>query len=449
MFKPDFSWGVASAAYQIEGSPETDGKGLSVWDMMCRKTGAVHQGHTGNVACDHVNRFREDVALMKQIGAKAYRFSISWPRVLPEGTGKVNEKGLAFYDRLVDELLKSGIQPWATLFHWDFPYALYCRGGWLSPDSPKWFADYTAVVADKLSDRVKNWMTLNEPQCFIDLGHRVGIHAPGLKLADMDVFQAMHHTLLAHGRAVQTLRARCKSPASIGWAPVGITKYPVTESKVDIEAARTSMFDYDQRNAWSLSYISDPVIFGKYPDNAAALQGADAPRIGQDDFSIISQKLDFFGVNIYEGHPVKAGPDGKPLAVVRPEGYPITAFGWPVEPLALYWGPRFIAERYKLPVVITENGLANLDWVDVDGNVNDTTRIDFTRRYLRELRRASADGVDVRGYFHWCAMDNFEWAEGYSKRFGLIHVDFATQKRTIKASGHWYRNVIESNGRTL
>ena len=451
-FPKDFVWGAAAASYQVEGAAREDGKGLSVWDMLCRKDDAVFENHTGDVACDHYHRYRDDVATMKALGLRAYRMSISWPRVMPEGRGAVNEKGLDFYDRLIDALLAAGVEPWVTLFHWDFPYALYCRGGWLSPDSPQWFADYARVVADRFSDRVTHWMTLNEPQCFVVLGHRTGVHAPGLKLAWMDVLRVAHHALMAHGRAVQALRSACQRKAIIGWAPVGVVKYPATDAPDDIDAARRATFSAGQRDLWNNTFFSDPVCLGRYPDDALKAWGSDMPAIGPRDLETICQPLDFYGVNIYHGQPVRAGDGdaaGKPVDEPRPPGSPITAFYWPVEPRSLYWGPRFLAERYKLPIYITENGMACNDWVSTDGRVHDPQRIDYARRYLRELRRAAADGADVRGYFHWSIMDNFEWAEGYKQRFGLVHVDFQTQQRTPKDSAAWYAKVVASNGASL
>jgi len=247
-FPTGFVWGAAAAAYQIEGAAHEDGRGLSVWDTFCRKDGAVFSGHSGEVACDHYHRWRDDIRIMKQMGLRAYRLSISWPRVLPDGTGSINEKGLAFYDQLIDALLEADITPWVTLFHWDYPYELYCRGGWLNRESPMWFADYTKVIAQRLGDRVKHWMTLNEPQCFVGLGHRDGLQAPGLKLAWMDVLRAMHHSLLAHGRAVQTLREHCAKTPSIGWAPVGITSFPATDAATDVAAARERTYSANERH---------------------------------------------------------------------------------------------------------------------------------------------------------------------------------------------------------
>ena len=445
----DFVWGAAAAAYQIEGAAREGGRGLSVWDMFCRKDGAVYSGHSGDVACDHYHRWREDIALMKQLGLKAYRLSFSWPRILPAGTGEVNERGLEFYDNLIDGLLAAGITPYVTLFHWDYPYDLYCRGGWLNPASPAWFAQYTEVVARHFGDRVKNWITLNEPQCFIGLGHQEGTQAPGLKLAWIDVLRAMHHTLIAHGRAVQVLRECCKVAPLVGWAPIGIVPYPASDDPSDVEAARRRATTADEKTIWSNTLFSDPVCLGRYPEEALRLWGRDFPKYTQAEMEQIHERIDFFGMNIYQGTPVKSDGNGSDVKIAAAPGSPMNAYQWPVAPPSLYWGPRFMYERYKLPIYITENGMSCLDWVALDGAVHDPQRIDFTRRYLRELRRAIEDGIDVRGYFHWSLMDNFEWADGYRQRFGLVHVDYQTQKRTIKDSGHWYAQNIRSNGADL
>jgi beta-glucosidase len=448
-FRNDFVWGTATASYQIEGAWNEDGKGLSVWDMFSRRKGAVWEGHTGDVACDHYHRYKEDVAIMKDVvGAKAYRFSISWPRVIPDGVGAANEKGLAFYDRLVDELLAKGVTPWVTLFHWDYPLALYHRGGWFNRESVEWFAEYTRVVVDRLGDRVSHWMTLNEPQCFIGLGHSTGAHAPGDKHNRAQVLLANHHALMAHGRAVQVIRERAKVKPSIGFAPVGIVRYPADDSPATIEAARKAMFSIEDM-LWNDVWYSDPVFFGAYPEEGLRLYGDDVPRIHPGDMELMAQPLDFYGVNIYHGAAI--APDGKGGFHFpgRGIGYPLTRNDWPVEPQALYWGPRFLYERYKLPIVITENGTGGLDWVHLDGQCHDPQRIDFLHRYLRELKRAAADGVDIRGYFLWSLLDNFEWNEGYRQRFGLVHVDYNTQKRTPKDSAHWYAKVIATNGASL
>lgn len=450
-FSKNFIWGAAAAAYQIEGAWDEDGKGESVWDMLTRQRGRIWENHNGTVACDHYHRYKEDVQLMSEIGLHAYRLSVSWPRVLPEGTGRVNAAGLSFYDRLVDELLAHKIDPWVTLFHWDYPYDLFLRGGWLNPDSPQWFADYTAAIVDKLSDRVTHWITLNEPQCFIGLGHLAGAHdhAPALKLGMREALVAAHHCLLAHGRSVQTIRARARKAPSIGWAPVGSVFYPATESAADIEAAREVTHSVKGDNFWNNAWFADPAILGHYPEAGLQAYGKNVPAFKAADLEIICQPMDFYGVNIYTGTPVKAGPDGKPLPIWFSPGHPHTHFSWKIVPESLYWGPRFLAERYKLPIVITENGLSCTDNVSLDGRVHDPQRADFLQRYLLALQRAVRDGIDVRGYFHWSIMDNFEWAEGYKHRFGLVHVDYETQRRTLKDSALWYREVIRTNGAIL
>ncbi len=448
-FPNHFVWGAGASSFQIEGGAQEAGRTPSVWDMFCSKPGATWQGHSGAVACEHYQRYRDDVALMRQIGLPAYRLSISWSRVLPDGVGKVNHIGLDFYDRLIDELLAAHIAPWVTLFHWDYPIELYARGGWLSPDSPHWFADYVQTIVEKLSDRVRHWITLNEPQCFIHLGLQTGLHAPGDKLTLPLVLRAAHHTLLAHGQAVQSIRAASKQTCEIGLAPVGLAKIPATETAQDIEAARQAMFQMRDRTTWQTAFWLDPIFLGQYPADALELFGDAMPPIRVGDLETIHQPLDFFGVNHYSSPFVRAGKDGAPEEIPFAPGHPIAANRSFVVPETLYWGPRFYWERYHLPIVITENGLPTLDWIALDGKVHDTQRIDFTRRYLLEYERAARDGAQLKGYFHWSVMDNFEVTEGYRDRFGLIHVDFPTQRRTLKDSAHWYRRVIETNGASL
>ncbi|MGF1451481.1 MAG: GH1 family beta-glucosidase [Opitutales bacterium] len=460
-FRDDFSWGAATAAYQIEGAHQSDGKGPSVWDQISHWPGKVYLGDTGDVACDHYNRLEEDLDLMKQLGLKAYRFSFSWPRVLPEGVGTPNEKGLAFYDRLIDGLLERGIQPWGTLFHWDYPLALYRRGGWLNPQSPQWFANYATLLAQRFGDRVQNWMTLNEPQIFIGLGHQVGVHAPALQYPSEDIATMIHHVLLAHGKSAQVLRTQAQKPATIGWAPaigpVSVAREQEGDSEL-VELAREANFGFDVTSrsfANSAAVWCDPVFLGHYPTAFTEALGHALPKGWENDLGVIATPIDFNGLNIYASwEHFERGPDGKAVRLrhngAHSPGHPRTLFGWPVTPGALYWGPKFFYERYGSPIVITENGLSCMDWVALDGQVHDPQRIDFTTRYLRELRRAAEAGTDVRGYFHWSLMDNFEWAEGYKHRFGLIYVDYLNgQKRTVKDSGCWYRGVIESNGAKL
>jgi beta-glucosidase len=447
-FPENFVWGAAAASYQIEGAAYEDGRGLSVWDMLCRQPGRIWEGQSGDVACDHYHRYKEDVALMREMGLQAYRLSVAWPRVLPEGTGAVNAKGLDFYDRLVDELLAANIQPWVTLFHWDFPYALYCRGGWLNPNSSDWFAEYTSLIVDKLSDRVSHWITVNEPQCVAELGHHDGIHAPGDKLGFSEILKISHNILLAHGKAVQTIRAYAKTPAKIGFAPAVGGIIPATQSEADVTAARVASFSNRDLKLWNVSWWSDPMIFGKYPEDGLKLFGKSMPSFTQAEMDTIHQPLDFYGINLYTGIMVKADPakEGQAEIVKLADGFPQTAFPWKVLPDALYWATKFLYERYKLPIVVTENGMSNIDWVSADGQVHDPQRIDFTHSYLNAYQRAISEGAEAWGYFHWSVMDNFEWAEGYKHRFGLVYVDYTTQKRTLKDSAHWYKRVISQNG---
>jgi len=447
-FPAGFVWGAASSSYQVEGGSSPDLRGESVWDAFCRKPSAIYGSHTGERACDHFNRVEGDVALMAGMGLRAYRFSVSWPRVMHAGAGPVSEAGLGFYDRLVDTLMANGIQPWVTLFHWDYPLDLFRKGGWLNRDSAQWFADYTSVVVRRLSDRVTHWMTINEPQVFLQLGHGEGTHAPGIRLPLREQLVAAHHVMRAHGLAVRAIRAEARAPSVIGWAPVGHIEFPVSEDDAAVSAARSGTFSISKRDLWNNTWFGDPVCLGRYPDDGQRLYGSDFPVFPSSDMAEIHQPIDFYGVNIYTGEPVQQS-GGVPTPVPPLPGAARTAFGWTIEPAALRWGPRFLAERYNLPVYITENGMSSHDWVDVDGRVLDTARIDYTRRYLLALRQAVADGADIRGYFHWSILDNFEWAEGFKERFGLIHVDFETLARTPKLSSRWYRDIIATNGRSL
>jgi len=448
-FPKDFVWGAAAASYQIEGAAFEGGKGLSVWDMMCRWRDKIWESNSGKVACDHYHRYREDAKIMRQLGVQAYRFSISWPRVIPMGTGRINPKGLAFYDHLVDALLANNIQPWITLFHWDYPYELFCQGGWLNPDSPEWFAEYTQVVVDRLSDRVTHWITQNEPQCYIGGGHQSGDHAPGLKMDFPEVLRCAHHSLLAHGKAVQVIRAQARRKPIVGVSLVGTVKTPVSLSNIDVEAARRGTFAIAAKNCWNNAWWSDPMILGRYPADGLKLFEEDMPRAGTHDMKTICQPLDFYGVNIYSAQRVKAKRNGEWEDVQGADGPPLTTMVWRVEPSALYWGPRFFHERYKLPTVVTENGMGNCDWIHMDGCVHDPQRIDFLRRYLLEYRRAIKDGVKSLGYFQWSIMDNFEWTYGYRQRFGLVFVDYKTGRRIPKDSAWWYKEVIATNGANL
>jgi beta-glucosidase len=448
-FPKNFVWGAASAAYQVEGAAYADGKGLNTWDMFCRTPGAIWEGNTGEIACDQYHRYKDDVAIMKTMGLKAYRLSINWSRVLPEGTGKPNPKGLAFYEALIDELLSAGITPWVTLFHWDYPYELYWRGGWLNPASSDWFAEYAKLVVDHLSDRVQHWMTINEPQVFLQNGHIEGTHAPGLRLALPEALRAAHNVLLGHGKAVQAIRAGAKKPPQVGFAFVGGANFPDSEKPEDIEAARMASFNVYQKDLWSNSWFADPIFFKHYPEDGLKLFGAAAPKVSPGDMDIISQPVDFYGMNTYFGARIRRGANGLSEEVQPPVGHTVTLFHWRIQPETLYWTPRFLYERYKTPVYITENGMSDIDFVHLDGKVHDPQRIDFTRRYLRMVRKAIEDNVDIRGYFHWSLTDNFEWAEGFKQRFGLVYIDFPTGKRIPKDSAEWYRQVIATNGENL
>jgi len=471
-FPSDFLWGAATAAYQIEGAHDADGKGPSIWDMMSRKEGAIAGGVTGDIACDHYRRMKDDVAMMKAMGLKAYRFSISWARILPEGTGTINPKGIAFYNALIDELLAAGIEPCATLYHWDLPLALHHKGGWMNRDIAEWFADYAAIAGRAFGDRVTWWMTLNEPSVFIVAGYNDGSHAPGLKMSVAECLRCVHHTLLAHGRATLALRAACPQPIKVGMAPAGYAKIPDTETPENIEAARRSLFTVAGQSLWDIPLWLDPVFLGKYPDEAPAVFGSKWHHPSAEDLKIIHQPLDYIGFNCYSGVRVRAGAkvdsDGTratslgggdatvtaaPEDLPYPQEHPTGQLSWlMLAPEALYWKCRFYNERYghgKLPLVVTENGFCSGDWVGLDGCIHDGARIDYLHRYLRGLQRAASEGIPVGGYFQWSLMDNFEWKEGYKPRFGLVHVDYATQKRTLKDSALWYREVIQTHGANL
>ena len=450
-FSENFVWGAATSAYQIEGAVKEDGKGEHIWDVYVKEPGHIYGGHNGNSACDHYHRFREDVSIMKEIGIMAYRFSIDWSRVLPEGFGSVNESGIVFYDSLIDELLKNGIEPYITLHHWELPYEIYKRGGWMNPQIVEWFGEYARLIAGRFSDRVTHFFTLNEPQCFVGLGYLTGDHAPGIKAPLRDTFEMAHNALKAHGRAVQMLRQYGKQRLTVGYAPTCGMCYPETEKAEDIEAARQALFAVnqdDQNWTWNVSWWSDPVLLGNYPEEGLKRYEPYLPRITDEDMKLIAEPIDVYGQNIYNGRCIRMGRDGMPEEVKRCEGFPKTAVLWPVTPEALYWGPRFLYERYRKPIYITENGMSCHDVVSIDGKVHDPNRTDFLARYLKELKRAAGE-IDLRGYFHWSFMDNFEWEKGYSERFGLVYVDYQTQQRMKKDSAYWYRDVIRNNGAKL
>lgn len=433
-FPPGFLFGTATAAYQIEGAHDADGKGPSIWDAFCREPGAISTGETGDVACDHYHRWREDVALMRGLGCNAYRLSISWPRVVPTGSGAVNEPGLAFYDRLVDELQRNGIRPFVTLYHWDLPQALQERGGWSAPETVAAFGRYADVVARRLGDRVGDWMTLNEPEVVAYAGHYVGVHAPGIRDFTTAV-GVSHHLLLAHRAASDAIRA-AHHDARVGIALNLSPCDPASDAPADAEAA-ARMDGY--LNRWFL----DPLFGRGYPEDMLALYRPYFDR-GRE-LEQYDGALDFLGVNYYARRIVRAG--GGPLRADRvdPAGAERTAIGWEVHPASfrklLVRLHRDYAPRH---MYVTENGAAYDDTV-VDDRVDDPARVAFLGRHFEAAAAAIAEGVPLRGYFIWTLMDNFEWAHGTSKRFGIVHTDYATQRRRVKASGEWYRRLIATH----
>lgn len=451
MFRDDFVWGVASSAYQIEGTDPDDGRGRNIWDTFIEQ-GGTYEHHNAEVACDHMHRYEEDFAMMRLLGIKAYRFSLNWSRIMPEGTGRVNEKAIKLYRSMIKSMIRNGITPYVTLYHWELPQALQDRGGWLNEESVQWFGEYAKVVAENFSDLAEYFMTLNEPQCFVGLGHLSGVQAPGLKLSLPETFQVAHNALRAHGTAVKMLRQYACRPIKIGYAPTCGVAYPYTNAPEDIEAARKVYFGFYNPMSnwtWNVAWFSDPVFLGHYPAEGLEKFKEWLPRITDEDMELISQPLDFMGQNIYNGYFVRAGKDGEPEFVDRPYGFPRTSTNWPVTPECLYWGLKFMYDRYHMPMYITENGMSCHDNVSPDGRVHDRNRIDFLDAYLSQVQKAADEGVDVRGYFLWTFLDNFEWTEGYKERFGIVHVDFATQKRIAKDSAFWYQRTIETNGREL
>ncbi len=442
LFPRDFLWGAATSAYQIEGSPLADGAGPSIWHRFAHSPGRIANGDTGDLACDHYRRYREDVAIMADLGLNAYRFSVAWSRVLPQGRGTVNHKGLGFYQRLVDALLERGIRPMVTLYHWDLSATLHDRGGWLNPDSPNWFADYAQVMFKALGDRVPLWITINEPWVVAVLGHLEGQHAPGHR----DLFETprvAHHLLLAHARAVDVYRGLGRH--RIGLAVNLEPQHPVSDARADREAAT-------RRDAFINRWFLDPLFQGRYPHEMASIFGPAWPDFTSEELALIRAPGDFIGVNYYSRGCVRADPDATPLHAVRvsrPEALN-TAMGWEVYPEGLTQTLLWLRQRYaNPPIYITENGAAFDDPPARDGLVADPLRVAYLRDHIVAAAKALEQGVDLRGYFAWSLLDNFEWAEGYSKRFGLYHVDPRDQRRLPKASARFYREVIASNGASL
>ena len=438
MFSKDFIWGAASASYQIEGGWNEDGKGLSIWDVFAHKNGNIQNNENGDTACDSYHRYQEDADLLKKLGVDAYRFSISWPRIFPNGDGRLNKKGLAYYDRLVDALLERGITPYATLFHWDLPYALQVRGGWMNPETADAFSKYAAAVCKHFKGRIHNYFTLNEPQCVIRLGHCMGIHAPGKKYDTQDALLCMHQLLLAHGKAVRAMR-ETDADAEIGIASTGMLAYPEKDTEENIKSAEKACFVINE-DTWSFSHnwVLDPIILGAYPQNCGGEFARFIRRTSKEDLKIIHQKTDMLGVNVYNGFCV----DEKGNDAARKVGAAKTALKWPFTPEVMHYGITALDHRYQLPIFITENGQSCNDRIFLDGAVHDPDRIDFLQRYLSALEKAVNDGAQVKGYFHWSLTDNLEWNSGYSDRFGLVYIDFESCERIPKDSFVWYRDLI-------
>jgi beta-glucosidase len=447
-FPDGFLWGAATAAYQIEGAPDEDGKGPSIWDTFSHTPGKVFHGDTGDVACDSYHRYPEDIAMLQRLGVGAYRFSLSWPRIQPDGRGPANPKGLDYYNRLIDALLEKSISPVVTLYHWDLPQALQDKGGWAARDIAEIFADYAGIAGEAFGDRVHRWITLNEPWVVAHVGYRDGRHAPGIKDPAQAV-AANHHLLLAHGRAVAALRAASPSPAQVGITLNLAVVRPTSPEAADLAA------ELDAR--YNGTYLG-PLLRGAYPERLTAdFSPARVPGLTRDgDFDVIREPIDFLGVNFYAPHYVGIRPDGEPRrgeqligpnqVLVQPEGMPITAMNWLADASAIYeLMTRMRDETGGLPLYITENGSSWYDYVTQDGTVEDYERLQYLRDHLAALHAAISDGVNLRGYFAWSLLDNFEWAEGYAKRFGLVFVDFGTQKRILKRSGEFYASVVRAN----
>lgn len=452
-FPQGFFWGAATSAYQIEGAWNEDGKGSSIWDTFAHTPGKVANGDTGDVANDHYHRYKEDVALMKNIGQNAYRFSIAWPRIFPQGTGQPNSKGIDFYNKLVDELVANGIEPFPTLYHWDLPQALQDKGGWQNRDIAKAFGDYAGYIAEKLSDRVHHFFTINEFSSFVEQGYRgaeakVGGKivrfeaAPGLNLGPGELNQVRHHAVLGHGMAVKAIRASGKAGTKVGPAEVIQCAVPLIETPENIKAAELATREL---NAAYLTVMLE----GKYTDSYLAQLGKDAPKFTDEDLKIIASPLDFVGINVYKAAFYTLASTQSPgwSKIDFAKAHPRMFNSWlTMSSEAIYWAPKFVQSLWGAKeVFITENGCASDDVIAADGEIYDTDRIEFLRTYLTQLQQATADGVPVKGYFHWSLMDNFEWMAGYGNRFGLVYVDFKTQERTPKMSANWFRQAAKSN----
>lgn len=437
-FPKDFLWGAATASYQIEGSPLADGAGSSIWHRFSHTPGNILNGDTGDVAADHYRRYKEDIALMKEMGLKGYRFSIAWPRIYPYGKGKINVKGMDFYDRLVDELLEAGITPFITLYHWDLPATLQDLGGWANRDIACWFADYADYMFQRLGDRVENWSTLNEPWVVAFVGHLFGEHAPGMK----DIYSAFlvtHNQLRAHSKAIRAFREANIANGKIGITLSNTSHDPATDSMEDKIAAKVA----HEWNNYPL--FLHPIYYGDYPDTVKEFLKEYLPKNYYKDMEEIKEEIDFVGINYYSGDLVKFDPDSPLGGKSVKRGLPKTEMGWEIYPEGFYKILKGLQDEYNpKEVYVTENGAAFDDKVE-NGEVHDHKRIDYLKKHFEMAHKAIEDGVKLKGYFVWSLLDNFEWAFGYSKRFGIVYVDYNTQKRIIKDSGKWYSQIIKNN----
>lgn len=441
-FDKNFVWGAATSSYQVEGAAHEDGKGQSMWDTFSHTKGKTFNGDTGDVACDHYHRFKEDVALMKKIGLRGYRFSIAWPRIFPLGSGKINQKGVDFYNRLIEELLKNDIEPAVTMYHWDLPQALEDKGGWASRDICSYFTEYAGTLYKLFGDRVKKWITLNEPRVSAQLGYSTGEHAPGIKNDKLSI-QVSHYLMLAHAMAVKEFRIANIKDGKIGATLNLGTVYSATDSEEDRKAA---VLVDGTDNRWYL----DPVLKGTYPQDIMELykEEGNAPEILPGDMDILSSsKVDFIGVNYYSRTVVKkCGPHKRDIQWIHPEGK-YTEMDWEVYPRGLYDLLVRIKNDYNDPhIYITENGAAFKDTLTPDGKIEDKDRIEYLKGHFIEAHKAIEAGVKLDGYYIWSLMDNFEWSYGYSKKFGIIYVNPETNERILKDSAKWYSNVIKENG---